>query len=344
MKVSVCHADTGGCGFYRMIAPATVLKNAGLDITLDYQSQSQRAVYDGDRMVSIKPTGDDVMVIQRPIFPEVLQAIPLIQANGTKVVVELDDDYWSIDPRNGYRKGLAKAGLLDVPDTMLKACRLADMVTVSTPELAKLIPNKNVIVLRNYVPAYYLDIEVDYGENWELTEGKKVVGWTGSTETHVGDLEVMGYSLRRAVRNHDAKFLAIGSHNAGEITGFYDGESLSSDWVELKNYPKAVKSFSIGVVPLRMSRFNQCKSYLKGMEYAALGIPFVASPTEEYKILNKQGVGLIAKEKHDWLKDLNQLLTSDNVELIQAGKAFASENTYERNAWRWAEAWQSIIN
>ena len=344
MKVSVCHADTGGCGFYRMIAPATVLKNAGLDITLDYQSQSQRAVYDGDRMVSIKPTGDDVMVIQRPTYPDILDAIPLIQANGTKVVVELDDDYWSIDPRNSYRKGLEKAGLKDAPDIMKKACELADLVTVSTPELAKLIPNKNVIVLRNYVPAYYLDIEPDYGDNWELTEGKKIVGWTGSTSTHVGDLEVMGYSLRRAVRSHDARFLTIGSEDAWEVTGFDADEALYSPWVELKNYIQAVKAFDVGVVPLRMSRFNECKSYLKGMEYAALGIPFVASPTEEYKILNKQGVGLIAKEKHDWLKDLNQLLTSDNVNLIQAGKAFASENTYERNAWRWAEAWQSIIN
>ena len=343
MKVSACHADTGGCGFYRMIAPSTVLKNAGLDVTLDYQSQSQRARYKNGRIVSIEPTGDDVMVIQRPTFPDVLDAIPLIQANGTKVVVELDDDYWSIDPRNSYLKELKKAGQEDAPKTMRKACELADLVTVSTPELAKLIPNKNVIVIRNCVPAYYLDLEADYGDNWDLIEGKTVVGWTGTTRTHVGDLDVMGYSLRTAVRKAEATFLAIGSDDAWKITGFDEDETLFSEWVELRNYPQAVKAFDVGVVPLRMSRFNECKSYLKGLEYSALGIPFVASSTAEYRAANKQGAGLIATEKHDWLKQLNRLLTSDNTELIESGLAFAKENTYEKNAWKWAEAWSSVL-
>ena len=343
MKVSVCHADTGGCGFYRMIAPATVLKNAGLDVTLDLQSRSQKATRKDGRIVAMEPTGDDVMVIQRPTFPDVLDAIPLIQANGTKVIVELDDDYWSIDPRNSYLKQLKKHGQENAPEIVTKACELADLVTVSTPELAKLIPNKNVIVIRNCVPGYYLEIENDEESTQRMTKGKTVVGWTGSAKTHVGDLEVMGHSLRKAVRDNRAVFLAIGSRNAWEITGFKQSETLFSPWVELRNYPQAIKALDVGIVPLRESRFNDCKSYLKGMEYAALGIPFVASPSAEYKVAAEQGAGLIANDKHEWLKQLNRLLTSDNTELIESGLAFAKENTYEKNAWRWAEAWESVL-
>jgi len=344
LKVIVAPADVGGCGFYRLIAPTTVLQKMGLDVEIDYQSQNQRAKRRNGRIVAMEPTGHDVMVIQRPIFSDIIDAIPLIQANGTKVVIELDDDYWTIERTNTYLKDLQNHGVrTSAPRTLAKACELADLVTVSTPELAKLIPNDNVAVLRNCVPDYYLGIEADHGTGWDLTEGKKVVGWTGNTQTHVGDLERVGYSLRTAVRKNDAKFFCIGSVDAWAIAGFNEGEALYSDWVELIEYPKAVKTFDIGIVPLKMSRFNHCKSYLKGLEYAALGIPFVASPTEEYKHLAKQGVGLLAPDKHDWLKQLNRLLTSDNTDFIEGGREFARENTYERNAWKWAEAWESTL-
>jgi hypothetical protein len=40
----------------------------------------------------------------------------------------------------------------------------------------------------------------------------------------------------------------------------------------------------VGLVPLTRGPFNEAKSYLKGLEYAAAGIPFIATPTEEYQV------------------------------------------------------------
>jgi len=341
LKVVVCPADVGGSGFYRLIAPATVLKKQGLDIDIDYQSQSHVATRKDGRIVSVKDTGHDVMVLQRPMMPDAVEAIPAIQANGTKVVVEIDDDFWGADVKNPFFTTTRASG--GSVDYLTKACRMADMVTVSTPALARLVPNKNVVVLRNCVPAYYLDVEPNRGTGWEATEGKTVVGWTGSTQTHVGDLERMGYSLRTAIRKHGAKFFVIGSEDAWDVTGFDEGEALYSPWINFIDYPMAVKTFDVGIVPLAITRFNHCKSYLKGLEYASLGISFVASPTDEYKVLAAQGVGLLAPEKHDWLKQMNRVLSGDNTELIETGLAFARENTYEKNAYKWAEAWASLL-
>ena len=341
MRVVVCPADVGGCGFYRVIAPATVLKKQGLDIEIDYQSKSQVAIRKDGRIVSFKDTGHNIMVLQRPMMPDVVDGIPAIQANGTKVVVEIDDDFWSVDVKGRFFTTTRALG--GSVDYLTKACKMADMVTVSTPALAKLVPNKNVVVLRNYVPAYYLDVEANHGTGWEATEGKTVVGWAGSTQTHVGDIERMGYSLRTSVRKNDAKFFVIGAEDAWDIAGFDEGEALYSPWVDLIQYPMAVKTFDVGIVPLNLTRFNQCKSYLKGMEYASLGIPFVASPTDEYKLLASHGVGLLAPQKHDWLKQMNRVLSGDNTELIENGLAFARENTYEKNAYKWAEAWASLL-
>lgn len=338
MRVRICYADQGGCGFYRLIAPATVLREKGMDIVFDELSKGIVAHRDSEgRITSIDPTGDDVIVIQRPMFLDIVPSIPLIQANGTKVVVELDDDFWSVDNRSLFHKVKPNFN----SEYLTEACKLADLVTVSTPALAELIPNKNVRVLRNCVPAYYLAVTPDYGTG-ETPEGT-IIGWTGNTSTHVGDLEVMGDSLRRSIRKHGARFLNIGSSDAWEIAGLDEQDAFYSDWIDFRNYIGAVKVFDYGIVPLRMSRFNECKSYLKGLEYAALGIPFVASPTGEYKYMASKGVGLLAEHKHDWFKQLDRLLTSDNAELIESGRAFARLNTYEHQAWRWSEAWASVL-
>ena len=49
-------------------------------------------------------------------------------------------------------------------------------------------------------------------------------------------------------------------------------------------------------------------SYLKGLEYAAAGIPFIASPTEEYRILHAAGIGRLASTPDEWRDHATELL------------------------------------
>ena len=55
--------------------------------------------------------------------------------------------------------------------------------------------------------------------------------------------------------------------------------------IEQELFHAQVAQLDTGIVPLQRSRFNEAKSNLKGLEYAALGVPFVASPTAEYERL-----------------------------------------------------------
>ena len=38
----------------------------------------------------------------------------------------------------------------------------------------------------------------------------------------------------------------------------------------------AIDNITVGMVPLALTPFNQAKSYIKGLEFAARGVPFVA--------------------------------------------------------------------
>jgi hypothetical protein len=355
MRVLIVNADEGGCGFYRLIAPSNALaEEPDLVIDFDRQGQSIMAVENPkwDRsptspvIKSVMPVDYDVVVFQRPLSKHEVDAIPHIRAAGSAVVVEFDDDFWHVDRRNvahidDKRSPYRNAGFL------AQACGLADIVTVSTPRLAAIAPcaPDRVRVLRNCIPKSYLSATANPDAQWSMFEGKTVVGWTGSPRTHPGDLQQMGDALVRAVRQNDAVFFAIGSPDTGALCGFNPGESAFTQWILLYRYPEAVAGLDIGVVPLSLSPFNEAKSWLKGLEYAALGVPFVASPTSEYELLAEQGAGLLARYPHDWHRQLTQLLAVPDFRATKGGeaRAVAERWTYERHAARWAEAWADAI-
>jgi hypothetical protein len=64
----------------------------------------------------------------------------------------------------------------------------------------------------------------------------------------------------------------------------------------------------IGLVPLNDIPFNQAKSFIKGLEYTASGIPFVAEATGEYQLLAADGVGSVASSPEEWASRLSELL------------------------------------
>jgi hypothetical protein len=47
---------------------------------------------------------------------------------------------------------------------------------------------------------------------------------------------------------------------------------------------------------------------LKGLEYVAAGIPFIATPTEEYRLLAAAGIGRLAETPDEWRDHATALL------------------------------------
>lgn len=346
-RVLVAPADTEGCGHYRLIWPA---RACGFDVIMPSETWI-RAEFeetpDGPRIRRLLEAPDvDVLVMQRTAHRDTADLVPLFQAEGIAVVIDVDDDFTCIDPGNTAHDVYDPALSPDRNwEHLLRACEQADLVTCSTPALARRFGRAgNAKILPNCIPARYLEqhrlrILGGRGEN-PLT--KLRVGWTGSVDTHPGDLEVTGGAVGAVTRRRSSHVLfhTVGT-GQGVKAALGIGTSSATGWVPLEQYPTAVAHLDVGIVPLRHHAFNRAKSWLKGLEMAALGVPFIASPLPEYERLARMGAGVLAARPADWERELTALLSSParRDDLRAAGMDVARDWTYEQNAERWAQAW-----
>lgn len=347
MKIYVFPADQTGCGFYRMIWPAEALAKQGHDVVVvrpNQRDQMLQAKLDAsERVVSVRlPQDADVVVFQRVTHKYLVQAIPLIRAEGIAVVIDMDDDLTCIHPANPAFHMLhprdPKLALHSWQNTT-DACDAATLVTVSTPSLQKRYGVRTPShVLYNAVPERYLEVQ---------HEDSDVVGWAGSVHSHPTDLQVMGSAIAQLLqlkRTFKVVGPLQGVHTALGISQKFELET--TDVIrDIRNWPLAVTTLGIGVAPLAESKFNMSKSWLKPLEYAAVGVPCVVSPMPEYSRLARKGIGVIAKRPDQWRRHLLALIREPLLrsELSERGRLAASKQTIEGNAWRWLEAWSEAI-
>lgn len=332
MRVLVYAADTHRCG-HRLIWPARALAAEGHEIEVltrdDPPPSEQPHRWQGwDEL--------DVVVFQRPLQRRWLGSIERFQACGVTVVVDIDDDFQALPRRNAVWPGVQPASSPDCNWHILAAaCRRADWVTVTTEALARRYGGHGrVSIVANHVPASYLDVR----------RGGRAgvwVGWTGAVVSHPGDLDVTRGAVARAAVAAGAELHVVGPGDG--VARALAAESVTATgFVPLAGYPIEMAQLDVGIVPLEASAFNEAKSYLKGLEFAALGVPFVASPTGPYRDLARHA-GVLARKPRDWEREVRRLIESAELraEMAGRGREWAAGQTIEGNAHRWWEAWEA---
>jgi len=359
MKVHAIAADAGGCGHYRLIWPLEALdmQSADLEVNLvlperagsEFDTQLRcradvpppandnmlaRYLADGTAaIVGLNAVPDaDLVIMQRPLTRQLVEVIRLLQARGLAVAVETDDDFETIHRRNIAHRTVHPAYEFRNGgrswEHLAAAAELADLVIVSTPALAaRYGRHGRVAVVRNYVPRRYLYVRPRL-EPGSIDAAVKV-GWSGSVNTHPADLQVTRGAVGNVLRKHRLPMHVIGEHDTRVAAGLDLRDvplAHTRGWLELlTQYPRGMALLDVGIVPLELSTFNEAKSWLKGLEWAALGVPFIASPTGEYCELERRGAGVIAAKPRDWLRHLDRLVGDDDhrATLAAAGRETA---------------------
>jgi hypothetical protein len=346
VKIYLYPADEQGCGLHRIIWPALTLKGRGHDVTIvgpKARSQFLQGHLDEDKkLIDITvPSDADVIVLQRITHRHLVDAIPIIQRRGIAVVIDMDDDLSTIHPAN-QAFGMLHPKLGNHPDhswhNAQRACDAATLVTVSTPSLLqRYARHGRGHVLYNCIPQRYLKMP---------HEDSAEIGWAGSLHSHPTDLHVVGSAVSQVCANTGLKFRSVGPGDGVRAALSLDHEPNATGPLEpMKEWPEGVTTIGVGIAPLADTIFNKSKSWLKPLEYAALGVPCVMSPSQEYTRLHQLGVGILAKKPRQWLRELTALTQSVDLrtELAGQGREVARTLTIEGNADLWLEAWKSAV-
>ena len=249
MKIALIENQSIGVNIHRLLTPYSHL-----------QPHHEVIMTNG-----VLTTDYDIVVFNR-LPNQCLTDLEKLKAKGVKIVVDLDD--WIELPR--YHYGYSKNSVKQIAP-ILDSLNLADVITTSTYTLQKELKKLgyNSEVLPNFIQ-----------HNLKNEPAEHAIGWVGGAG-HVNNLFTMSKPLQA-------------EYKAKRILGGYTKDEIQSEWY-LKimsgngkydigvrkptstNYMELYRDITIGLLPSFNDTFTLCKSDLRALEYASMGIVAVTN-------------------------------------------------------------------
>jgi hypothetical protein len=303
-KIALFPFQDTAVGFYRVLQPGRVLvreKLCGEARSLPFSGEEQSQFYEYQDKTYLEMTKNaDVMwsTIQYK-YEYMLKFLNLRKYNSQlkdcKLVYDVDDNLYALPQDN-----LASDNIKELKRNFEGCLRGCDGVTVSTPNLEKIYEPLNDNI---YVNPNGLDFSIwDKLKTKKNTKKKIRIGWRGASG-HKDDLESVGGALEAIAKDYSVEFvLWSGAGFAPELKLKYE----SAQWVSTFEYPNKLASLNldIAIIPLIDSAYNRCKSNLGYLEFSALKIPTVLTPT----VNQKNMVSLEARSNFEWYRALEKLI------------------------------------
>jgi glycosyltransferase involved in cell wall biosynthesis len=331
-KILFVSRDDGGCAFYRCHQPASFLKRAGLfDTEVVFKAPSPEQLMSAD-----------LVIMQEMGLASSAALCRFMIEHRIPFVSEFDDFVQHVSPRNVSGYGGWNPSTLMVHRSMEQA-RAGFAVQVSTRQLAReYFPyNPTIHVIPNWLDKDLWDVPVS-----KKADGKVRIGWAGGN-AHADDLHMISKVIQKIIRDHDGKvvFETFGMAPS-ELSGVFpmpatpttscdkcghEGSHHQHMGEPIREYPGAlaVKGWDIALAPVIDNAFGAAKSDLKLKEYAALGIPTVASRVRPYIDAVKDGCpALLAETFEEWYDAIDGLIRQENArrQISSEAKKWAQNN------------------
>lgn len=355
-KVYFITGGYDGCYYVRCLLP--LIQNGWYGAMTSLRAKRDHP----DRMLA-GAKASDVVVFQRPMQLQMLEAAKILKQMGKKIVFDNDDTYRAdagLPPvMEKAMQNQLDAKVQEIDRTLKEFAKLADLVTVTTPFLAKEYEgvNKNVVVLPNF-------IDPDDWSEPKRNDGTKVrIGLVGSTAT-TDDYEHIIPLLEKLKARPDVQIVLFAlppkAKETEKVREFYKKEinfwencnAEIQPFTPIADYMDTLNNLRLDIllIPRKDSYFNHCKSNVKFLEASICEIPVIAqgfadgqSPYEQNPEDAKHM--LIAKTPEDWDKYINLLI--DNQTLRRGMGAIAKTyviknyNIHDK-ARLWKEAYQKL--
>lgn len=348
--VGIKPLEPNGCAWYRCLLPMNELKKFGwtCDIgALEYNDEQGFGVFDLEEGTATY--GWDMVFFKLVMHSKVLDIMTGPNRPAQKIIVDVDDWYEGLQEENFAHKTTDPVKNKDNNrEHYMAIIDSADAIVTSTPFLYDFYKNKqgkkNVFMVRNGIDVDRWKRKSDYARYLPT------VGWVGALPWRSNDLESISSVFGKYVSEHRLPF-----QHSGHIKGIKSAdERLNIDRTRCKvsysermiisKYPLMFRKIDIGIVPLNNIPFNYAKSGIKGLEYTASGIPFIASWSPEYEYLESLGIGRVARTLEDWEMHLEELQDPKvrKEEIDRSYENMLKTQTMEVRGHEWNEVMEQI--
>lgn len=348
--------EMSGCTLWRVLLPFTELRRQGykgIDWGQRYDPRLGDYLLELDYQTLEIKKNYDAVILPRAYWPikereKAHRWFEGLHKSGIAIIYEIDDDHFSDEfvHRAMDRELLTKEIAEERRDCAIHTLKNCDGVTVSSQRLATMTreyTDKPVRVVPNFIDTSWFH---EFKKKLPRTIQGLTIGWGGSYRPNE-DLEILAEAWGRIAKKYPkVNFLLQGKL----LDIFYDrvpAERITRlNWLPVESYPSPLVNVDIGCCPLPDTKFNRAKTYIKALEYGMFGAAVVASPTVYGQIIEHGKDGFIATTVDEWEHYLSMLIENDdlrhNISRSFLGKIY-SEHSLSSNAWRWVEAWDSII-
>ena len=276
-----------------------------------------------------------VVILQQPRGRGWLRLIRQLQAQGTRVLFEIDDYVHAIRKMadHDYTEHFTREDLAALELNM----RAADGLIVSTEFLARRYRtfNPHVWVCRNGVDM----------ARYALTRPPRdtvTIGWAGGTG-HANAIRPWLHLVATVMsKRPQTRFVSIGMNYADSFANqFGDARAVSIPFTLIDTYPAAMTQLDIALAPAGRGNFFRGKSDLRWIEAGALGIPIIADP-DVYPDIEHGVTGFHARSLEQAADLLEQLVDDPSLRL-QVGEAAREHVRRRRDMPIAVRQWADVI-
>ncbi len=316
--------EPGPNAHYRAIYPLQAMERRGHRVVWLQDPTAEDAIR--------KLAGCDVVHVYR--HPYAIRAYEELRSAGTPIVYDNDDDFTAV-PRKS--RSFREAGGLTLQryfGMTIKVAQLAQVCTTTTAHLAAKFQRagvERVEVIGNYLAHDLV--------RPSIAHPGVVIGWIAGRE-HEPDVAAL--KLREALQRLMEKHAEVRVESIGVHLGL--GDRYRHDRIlTFGHLPRRIGGFDIGIAPLADTPFNRARSDIKVKEYAASGVPWLASPVGSYAGLGEREGGRLVPDD-GWFEALDRLVSSqrERRRLARRAKKWARKQTIEQSAAEWERLFREI--
>lgn len=269
----------------------------------------------------------DVIHVYRVHGPKPYPHLAALARRGIPIVYDNDDDMAALVVAENVGDAEAAATGERVHRSTVKMARLARVFTTPSAVLAE--KYRAAGVQRVEVIENCLEPHLDARRH---RHKGIVIGWIAGVG-HQPDVAALALdeAVRRVLSKHrKARVECIGVDLRMADRYRHDA------WVPFPDLPPRIGGFDIGLAPLADTAVNRARSDIKVKEYAARGIPWLASPVGPYNRLGEEQGGRLV-QNDEWFDALDRLVAirRDRRRLGNNAKTWAQTQTIDGVANRW---------